>query len=65
MGIEAWYMDDSDADQRLEHRLNPNQPVSLDDLSQVCKRRGRLRVIWGERRGSRLLDDWRDLLVAP
>lgn len=65
MGIEAWYMDDSDADQRLEHRLNPNQPVSLDDLSKVCERRGRLRVIWGERRGSRLLDDWRELLVAP
>eukprot|EP00850_Spirogloea_muscicola_P020342 SM000213S06807 [mRNA] locus=s213:84456:86608:+ [translate_table: standard] len=34
-GIEAWYMDDSAEDQRLEHRLSPNQPVSsnkLDDL---------------------------------
>eukprot|EP00850_Spirogloea_muscicola_P007986 SM000041S15545 [mRNA] locus=s41:745181:747352:+ [translate_table: standard] len=34
-GIEAWYMDDSAEDQRLEHLLSPNQPVSssmLDDL---------------------------------
>ena len=35
MAIEAWYMDDSDADQREEHRLNPNQPVSLQDLAKV------------------------------
>lgn len=35
MAIEAWYMDDSDADQREEHRLNPNQPVSLEELAKV------------------------------
>ena len=28
-------MDDSDADQREEHRLNPNQPVSLEELAKV------------------------------
>lgn len=32
MGIEAWYMDSSEEDQRKPHRLNPNQPVSLDEL---------------------------------
>lgn len=35
MAIEAWYMDDSDADQREEHRLKPNQPVSLEELGKV------------------------------
>lgn len=35
MAIEAWYMDDSDADQREEHRLNPNQPVSMEELAKV------------------------------
>eukprot|EP00882_Tetradesmus_deserticola_P003060 GHRQ01003249.1.p1 GENE.GHRQ01003249.1~~GHRQ01003249.1.p1 ORF type:complete len:204 (+),score=81.74 GHRQ01003249.1:111-722(+) len=30
--LEAWYMDDSDADQRLPHRLEPNQPCSLQAL---------------------------------
>ena len=35
MAIEAWYMDDSDADQRQEHRLNPNKPVSLEELGKV------------------------------
>lgn len=35
MAVEAWYMDDSDADQREEHRLNPNQPVSPEELAKV------------------------------
>jgi hypothetical protein len=35
MTIEAWFMDDSDADQRLDHRLEPNEPASLDDLAKV------------------------------
>jgi 1,2-dihydroxy-3-keto-5-methylthiopentene dioxygenase len=39
MTIEAWYMDDSSEDQRLEHRLSPNKPVSLDDLGKVSEPR--------------------------
>ncbi|XP_038148629.1 1,2-dihydroxy-3-keto-5-methylthiopentene dioxygenase [Cyprinodon tularosa] len=35
MAIEAWYMDCSDEDQRKPHRLNPNQPVSLDELKKL------------------------------
>jgi hypothetical protein len=41
MAVEAWYMDDSDADQREEHRLNPNQPVSLEELAKVSSSRGK------------------------
>uniref|UniRef100_A0A3Q2QCI9 acireductone dioxygenase (Fe(2+)-requiring) n=1 Tax=Fundulus heteroclitus TaxID=8078 RepID=A0A3Q2QCI9_FUNHE len=32
---EAWYMDGSDEDQRKPHRLNPHQPVSLDELKKL------------------------------
>lgn len=35
MTIEAWFMDSSDEDQRKPHRLNPNQPVSLEDLKKL------------------------------
>ena len=35
MTIEAWYMDDSSEDQRLEHRQSPNIPVSLEELSAL------------------------------
>ncbi|XP_044022379.1 1,2-dihydroxy-3-keto-5-methylthiopentene dioxygenase isoform X2 [Siniperca chuatsi] len=35
MGIEAWYMDSCDEDQRKPHRLNPNQPVSVDELKKL------------------------------
>lgn len=35
MGAEAWYMDSSDEDQRKPHRLNPNRPVSLDELKAL------------------------------
>ncbi|XP_007574856.1 acireductone dioxygenase [Poecilia latipinna] len=35
MGLEAWYMDGSDEDQRKPHRLNPNQSVSLDELRKL------------------------------
>ncbi|KAM4542120.1 acireductone dioxygenase isoform 2-T2 [Odontesthes bonariensis] len=35
MGIEAWYMDSSDEDQRKPHRLTPNQPVSMDQLKKL------------------------------
>ncbi|XP_029972595.1 acireductone dioxygenase [Salarias fasciatus] len=35
MGIEAWYMDSSDEDQRKPHRLQPNQAVSLEELKQL------------------------------
>ncbi|XP_042292824.1 1,2-dihydroxy-3-keto-5-methylthiopentene dioxygenase [Thunnus maccoyii] len=34
-GIEAWYIDSSDEDQRKPHRLNPNQPVSLEELKKI------------------------------
>lgn len=33
--LEAWRMDDSDADQRLEHRRTPNEPVSVEELRQL------------------------------
>ncbi|KAL6477506.1 hypothetical protein MHYP_G00133410 [Metynnis hypsauchen] len=33
--IEAWYMDESAEDQRLPHRLEPNKPVSLEDLQRI------------------------------
>lgn len=31
--IQAWYMDDSDEDQRLPHHKDPKEFVSLDQLS--------------------------------
>lgn len=38
--IQAWYMDDSDEDQRLPHHKDPKEFVSLDQLSgkHFCKR---------------------------
>uniref|UniRef100_A0AAZ3P7D8 Uncharacterized protein n=1 Tax=Oncorhynchus tshawytscha TaxID=74940 RepID=A0AAZ3P7D8_ONCTS len=33
--IEAWFMDDSDKDQRMPHKLNPNKPVSLEELEKL------------------------------
>ncbi|KIY99644.1 1,2-dihydroxy-3-keto-5-methylthiopentene dioxygenase [Monoraphidium neglectum] len=36
--IEAWYMDDSEEDQRLPHRRarrSPNKPATLSDLSKL------------------------------
>lgn len=33
--LEAWYIDSSDEDQRKPHRLNPNQPVSLEELKKI------------------------------
>jgi len=35
MGIEAWYLDGSEEDQRKPHRLTPNQPVSLHELQGI------------------------------
>jgi len=35
MTIEAWYMDESDADQREEHRRTPNAPVPLKQLAEL------------------------------
>lgn len=35
MSMEAWYIDTSDEDQRKPHRLNPNEPVSLDELKKL------------------------------
>uniref|UniRef100_A0A673CS47 Acireductone dioxygenase n=1 Tax=Sphaeramia orbicularis TaxID=375764 RepID=A0A673CS47_9TELE len=35
MSLEAWYMDSSDEDQRKPHKLNPNQPVTLDELKTL------------------------------
>ncbi|XP_027856029.1 acireductone dioxygenase isoform X1 [Xiphophorus couchianus] len=35
MGLEAWYMNCSDEDQRKPHRLNPNRSVSLDELRKL------------------------------
>lgn len=33
--VKAWYMDDSDADQRLPHQQNPNQEVSSQQLDEL------------------------------
>ncbi|KAM5164304.1 acireductone dioxygenase [Mantella aurantiaca] len=30
--VRAWYMDDSAEDQRREHRLQPDRPVSVEEL---------------------------------
>ncbi|CAL1574544.1 unnamed protein product [Knipowitschia caucasica] len=35
MGISAWYMDSSDEDQRDPHQLDPNQPVSAEELQRL------------------------------
>ncbi|AWP16926.1 putative 1-2-dihydroxy-3-keto-5-methylthiopentene dioxygenase isoform 6, partial [Scophthalmus maximus] len=35
MDLEGWYMDSSDEDKRKPHRLNPNQPASLDVLAKL------------------------------
>ena len=35
MAIEAWYMDDSEEDQRLPHKTNPVQPVSTEILDEL------------------------------
>ncbi|KAE8698282.1 1,2-dihydroxy-3-keto-5-methylthiopentene dioxygenase 1 [Hibiscus syriacus] len=35
MAIEAWFMDESNEDQRLPHKRNPNEPVSLDHLAEI------------------------------
>jgi 1,2-dihydroxy-3-keto-5-methylthiopentene dioxygenase len=35
MSLEAWYMDDSDADQRLPHQTDPVQYVSREKLDQL------------------------------
>ena len=33
--VNAWYMDDSDEDQRLEHQKNPPQPIDMKDLTNL------------------------------
>ncbi|XP_063040591.1 acireductone dioxygenase [Engraulis encrasicolus] len=33
--MEAWYMDDSDEDQRLPHKLDPNQQVTTSELEHL------------------------------
>ena len=35
MTISAWFMDDSDADQREPHQKSPNEPVSLEQLASL------------------------------
>ena len=35
MPIEAWYMDDSNEDQRLPHKTDPVEPVPLADLAAL------------------------------
>lgn len=35
MDLEAWYLDNSEEDQRKPHRRNPNQPVSVDQLKTL------------------------------
>jgi len=32
MPIEAWYMDEEEGDQRAPHKLDPNMPVSKDEV---------------------------------
>jgi hypothetical protein len=34
-GIEAWYMDSSEEDQRAPHKMEPNVPVSKEILSSL------------------------------
>ncbi|XP_048387845.1 acireductone dioxygenase [Stegostoma tigrinum] len=34
MGVEAWYMDDSDDDQRKPHKRQPNVAVTLEELEK-------------------------------
>jgi len=33
--VQAWFMDSSDADQRLPHQLDPPQPVSIESLAKI------------------------------
>lgn len=33
--VSAWLMDNSDADQRLPHKREPHEPVSLDELKEL------------------------------
>lgn len=33
--LEAWYMDDTDLDQRLPHKQNPNKPCTLSTLRSL------------------------------
>ncbi|XP_006626443.1 acireductone dioxygenase [Lepisosteus oculatus] len=33
--MEAWYMDKSSEDKRKPHKLDPNQPVTLDELKKI------------------------------
>ncbi|XP_053315859.1 acireductone dioxygenase [Spea bombifrons] len=33
--VQAWYMDDSAEDQRRPHRLDPDQPVTVQQLSEL------------------------------
>jgi len=35
MPIEAWFMDSEEGDQRKEHRLSPNKPVSREELVEL------------------------------
>ncbi|CAL1396577.1 unnamed protein product [Linum trigynum] len=35
MAIQAWFMDESSEDQRLPHRRNPDEPVSIDYLAEL------------------------------
>ncbi|TWW71636.1 acireductone dioxygenase [Takifugu flavidus] len=35
MELEAWYLDDSEDDQRKPHRQNPNRAVSLEQLKTL------------------------------
>ncbi|XP_029900304.1 acireductone dioxygenase [Myripristis murdjan] len=35
VGLEAWYIDSSDEDHRMPHKLSPNQPVSLEELQKL------------------------------
>jgi len=33
--VQAWYMDESDTDQRLPHQCDPPQPVGFDKLKEL------------------------------
>jgi len=35
MTITAWYMDDVEGDQRLPHKTEPLQPVSVEELAAL------------------------------
>jgi len=49
--VQAWYMDNSDEDQRLDHHLNPPQYVSLKELQKLSG------VLYWKLNGDKVVED--------